>query len=194
MTWRIWWTSRNSNWHWTPPKSLSAWSAKTLTTPGDFGEGVVNPQNKLSRPIAFRHEVNFCPTRRPSSPTPSLKRNVLDASSRHAASEPSSSIRDVRRIATICSRTQAHVHCAGGPHRRLEITERIDAQGDVVIPLAQDEIEKIVEEIKALNVDAVVHVSRFWNVTVTREHLGRRCAPHCRNSGLPLIRSPAGNS
>ena len=29
-------------------------------------------------------------------------------------------------------------------HRRLEITERIDAQGDVVIPLAQDEIDQIV--------------------------------------------------
>ncbi len=40
-------------------------------------------------------------------------------------------------------------------HRRLEITERLDAQGEVVTPLAEDEIDDIVAALRAAEVEAV---------------------------------------
>jgi N-methylhydantoinase A len=39
--------------------------------------------------------------------------------------------------------------------RRFEVTERIDAKGNVVIPLALNELDELAERLNALNVDAV---------------------------------------
>ena len=61
-------------------------------------------------------------------------------------------------------------------HRRFEITERIDAQGDVVTPLADTEIDDLVEEIKNnLDVDAVAVSLLFSFLNDTHEKaLGER--------------------
>ncbi len=40
-------------------------------------------------------------------------------------------------------------------HRRLEITERVAADGSVVIPLAEDELPGLIDQLKALEVEAV---------------------------------------
>ena len=40
-------------------------------------------------------------------------------------------------------------------HLRLEITERLDAQGEVVTPLAEDEIDGVIEELRGAEVEAV---------------------------------------
>ena len=39
--------------------------------------------------------------------------------------------------------------------RRMEITERIGADGEVVLPLAEDEIDKLIEDLKAAGVEAI---------------------------------------
>ena len=40
-------------------------------------------------------------------------------------------------------------------HRRLEITERIAADGSVVTPLAEDEVDDLIADLRALEVEAV---------------------------------------
>src|SRR5215475_2553081 len=39
---------------------------------------------------------------------------------------------------------------------RLEVDERIDAEGEVVVPLAEDQVERAVERLRALGVEALV--------------------------------------
>lgn len=46
-------------------------------------------------------------------------------------------------------------------HRRYEITERVDAQGEVVTPLAEEELDAIVEELRAQKVEAVAVALMF---------------------------------
>lgn len=46
-------------------------------------------------------------------------------------------------------------------HRRYEISERIDAQGEVVTPLAEDELEAIIDALRAQEVEAVAVALMF---------------------------------
>ena len=39
---------------------------------------------------------------------------------------------------------------------RLEVDERVDAEGEVVVPLAEDQVERAVERLRALGVEALV--------------------------------------
>lgn len=58
---------------------------------------------------------------------------------------------------------------------RYEITERIDAQGDVVTPLAEDEIDGLIEKIKAAELEAVSVSLVFSFLNDTHERiLGER--------------------
>lgn len=46
---------------------------------------------------------------------------------------------------------------------RYEITERVDAQGEIVLPLAEGEIPALVEAIRAAKLEAVSVVVQFEN-------------------------------
>ena len=130
--------------------------AKTLTTPGDFGEGVVNALKQAIEAYNVPPDtVSLL-----SHATTVVTNAILEEKGARTALIATRGFRDILELRR-SSRADLYDMFQNPPavlvprHRRLEITERIDAQGDVVIPLAQDEINQIVEEIKALNVDAV---------------------------------------
>ena len=130
--------------------------AKTLTTPGDFGEGVVNALKQAIEAYSVPPDtVSLL-----SHATTVVTNAILEEKGARTALIATRGFRDILELRR-SSRADLYDMFQDPPavlvprHRRLEITERIDAQGDVVIPLAQDEIDQIVEEIKALNVDAV---------------------------------------
>ena len=130
--------------------------AKTLTTPGDFGEGVVNALKQAIKAFSVPPDaVSLL-----SHATTVVTNAILEEKGARTALIATRGFRDILELRR-SSRADLYDMFQDPPavlvprHRRLEITERIDAQGDVVIPLAQNEIDQIVEEIKALNVDAV---------------------------------------
>ncbi|MEL0112128.1 MAG: hydantoinase/oxoprolinase family protein, partial [Rickettsiales bacterium] len=73
-------------------------------------------------------------------------------------------------------------------HRRLEISERIDAQGDVVIPLADGEINDLIAEIRTQDVEAVAVSLLFSFLNDTHEKvLGQRL--RAALPGMPVFLS-----
>ncbi|MEC8846054.1 MAG: hydantoinase/oxoprolinase family protein [Pseudomonadota bacterium] len=130
--------------------------AKTPTTPEDFGRGVLNGLNdalaKYSIPPA---EVTLL-----SHATTVVTNALLEEKGARIAHVSTRGFRDVLELRRSARADLYDLHqdppaVLVPRHRRLEITERIAADGSVVTPLAEDEVDDLIADLRALEVEAV---------------------------------------
>ena len=130
--------------------------AKTPTTPDDFGRGVLNGLNdalaKYGMPAG---EVTLL-----SHATTVVTNALLEEKGARTALVSTKGFRDLLELrrsarADLYDLFQDPPAVLVPRHRRLEITERVAADGSVVIPLAEDELPSLIAQLKALEVEAV---------------------------------------
>ena len=130
--------------------------AKTPTTPDDFGRGVLNGLNEaLAKYGLPAGDVTLL-----SHATTVVTNALLENKGARIALVSTRGFRDVLELrrsarADLYDLFQDPPAVLVPRHRRLEVTERIGAGGEVVIPLAENELPALVEQLKALDVEAV---------------------------------------
>src|SRR5262245_32061920 len=130
--------------------------AKVPSTPGDLTEGVVRAlEMAMSRYAVAAPEVTLL-----SHATTVVTNAILGEQGARAALITTRGFRDVLELRR-SARADLYDLFQDAPatliprRRRFEITERVGADGDVVTPLAEDEIDALVAALKAARVDAV---------------------------------------
>ena len=130
--------------------------AKVLTTPRDFGQGVIDgirqglDQNRIE-PV----DVALL-----SHATTVVTNALLEKKGARAGFIATRGFRDIPELRR-SSRPDLYDLFQDGPgilvprRHRFEITERIDAQGEVVTPLAEDEIQPLIDAIRAAGLQTV---------------------------------------
>ena len=186
--------------------------AKVPTTPRDLAEGVLSALDSAMQrhgDRARRRRV-CCRTPPPSSPTPSWRRRAPAPrwSPRAASATCWSCGARPAPTSTTCSRMRRPRSIPR--RRRFEITERIGADGAVVTPLAEGEIDGLIAELKAARVQAVAVALLFSFLNPEHErrlgarlraalpgipiYLSWRCCPRSRSSSAPAPRRCAPTS
>ena len=130
--------------------------AKVPTTPRDFGEGVVQAlEIALRENGVAADEVTLL-----SHATPVVTNAILEGKGARTVLVSTHGFRDVLEIrrsarADLYDLFQDPPGILVPRHCRLEVTERIDAAGDVVTPLDETEIDDIVSFIRENDIEAV---------------------------------------
>jgi N-methylhydantoinase A len=129
---------------------------KVSTTPGDFGEGVIEAlRMALGESGVEAKDVTLL-----SHATTVVTNALLEGKGARTALVCTRGFRDVLEIRR-GTRSDLYDLFQDGPavlvprHCRLEVTERLDAEGAVVTPLDESEIDGIVDFIKAHELEAV---------------------------------------
>jgi N-methylhydantoinase A len=156
--------------------------SKVPTTPDDLAAGVLSAlQIAMNRYAVAPAEVELL-----SHATTVVTNAILQESGARAAFVATRGFRDLLELRR-SARAELYDLFQDPPatlvprHRRFEITERIGADGAVVTPLAEEEIEPLIAALKALRVEAVA-VSLLFSF-LNPEH-ERRLAARLR-AGLP---------
>jgi len=130
--------------------------AKVLTTPHDFGEAVIDGiRQGLKRETIEASDVSLL-----AHATTVVTNALLEHKGARAGIVTTRGFRDVLELRR-SARADLYDLFQDGPavlvprRWRFEITERIDAQGAVVTPLAENEIDGLVAEIQAAKLEAV---------------------------------------
>lgn len=130
--------------------------AKVSTTPHDFGEGVVDGlKQAIEEEGVVPAEVSFV-----SHATTVVTNALLESKGARVALVCTRGFRDLLELRR-SARSDLYDLNQDAPsvlvprHCRLEVNERIDAQGDVVIALDASDIDVLIENIRGLNVDAI---------------------------------------
>lgn len=163
--------------------------AKTLTTPRDFGAGVVNALTEAIEAYDLPPgDVTLL-----SHATTVVTNAILEEKGARTALIATRGFKDILELRR-SSRSDLYDLFQDPPavlvprHRRLEISERIDAQGDVVIPLADGEIDDLIAEIRTQDVEAVAVSLLFSFLNDTHEKvLGQRL--RAALPGMPVFLS-----
>ncbi len=130
--------------------------AKALTTPGDFAKGVLDALGGALR----RYGVTPSQVGLLVHATTVVTNAILEEKGARAALVTTRGFRDVLELRR-SSRRDLYDLFQDPPsvlvprRRRLEITERIGADGNVVTPLDENEIDSLIAEIKATNAEAI---------------------------------------
>lgn len=130
--------------------------AKTATTPRDFGQGVINGlQDAIGEYKIDTERVSLL-----SHATTIVTNALLEEKGVKAALITTRGFKDVLELrrsarADLYDLFQDPPSVLIPRHRRYEITERISAEGEIVVPLAADEIDELVVELKREKVEAV---------------------------------------
>ena len=130
--------------------------AKVLTTPGDFGEGVLQGL----RQGLDEHGIAAAEVALLSHATTVVTNALLEGKGAPAAFIATRGFRDILELRR-SARADLYDLFQDGPsvliprRHRLEITERIDAQGAVVTPLAEEEVAGLVAAIRAAGIRTV---------------------------------------
>jgi N-methylhydantoinase A len=129
---------------------------KTSTTPQNFAAGVIEALSTAMQ----RHDVKASNVTLFSHATTVVTNAILEQKGAKTALITTRGFRDVlelRRSARsrLYDRNQDPPAVLIPRHRRYEITERIGAEGEVVSPLQEDELQEIVEKIKNNETEAV---------------------------------------
>jgi N-methylhydantoinase A len=130
--------------------------AKVPTTPGDLSEGVIGALAMAMR----RHGVAAADVGLLSHATTVVTNAILEERGARAALVTTRGFRDVLELRR-SARANLYDLFQDAPasliprRRRFEITERIGADGTVVTPLAEDEIDGLIATLKGARVDAV---------------------------------------
>ena len=130
--------------------------AKTPTTPTDFGKAVLTGlYDSLDRYGVQPDEVSLL-----SHATTVVTNSILEGKGARTALISTRGFRDVLELRR-SARSDLYDMFQDPPrvlvprHRRLEITERLDATGTAIVPLAESEIPGLIKELKDLKVEAV---------------------------------------
>jgi len=130
--------------------------AKVATTPEDFGRGVIEALEAALDENGVRpDEVSLL-----AHATTIVTNALLEERGARTALIATRGFRDVLELRR-SARADLYDLFQDAPsvlvprHARLEITERIDAQGEVVTPLAEDEIDDIVAFVRDHRIQAV---------------------------------------
>ena len=130
--------------------------AKTPTTPSDFGKAVLSGlHDALDRYGVQPDEVSLL-----SHATTVVTNSILEENGACTALISTRGFRDVLELRR-SARSDLYDMLQDPPrvlvprHRRLEITERLDATGTVIVPLDESEIPGLIKELKDLEVEAV---------------------------------------
>lgn len=130
--------------------------AKTATTPQDFGQGVLNGlQDAIAEYGVVAENVGLL-----SHATTIVTNALLEEKGVKAALITTRGFRDVLELrrsarADLYDLFQDPPAVLVPRSCRFEITERISAEGEVVVPLAVDEIDGLIERIRAEKFEAV---------------------------------------
>ncbi len=130
--------------------------AKVSTTPRDLAEGVLT----ALRSAIEGHGVEAADVGFLSHATTVVTNALLEAKGARTALVTTRGFRDVLELRR-SARSDLYDLFQDPPsvlvprHLRLELTERLDAQGEVVVPLAEDEIDAVIDFIEAHEVEAV---------------------------------------
>jgi N-methylhydantoinase A len=163
--------------------------AKVPSTPGDLTEGVVRAlEMAMARYAVAAPEVKLL-----SHATTVVTNAILAESGARAALITTRGFRDVLELRR-SARADLYDLFQDAPstliprRRRFEITERVGADGAVVTPLAEDEIDTLVAALKAAQVDAVAVSLLFSFLNPQHE---RRLAARLRAAlpGVPIYLS-----
>ena len=130
--------------------------AKTPTTPSDFGKAVLSGlHDALDRYGVQPDEVSLL-----SHATTVVTNSILEENGARTALISTRGFRDVLELRR-SARSDLYDMFQDSPrvlvprHRRLEITERLDATGTVIVPLAESEIPGLIKQLEDLDVEAV---------------------------------------
>ena len=130
--------------------------SKTPTTPSDFGKAVLTGlYDSLDRYGVKSDEVSLL-----SHATTVVTNSILEGKGARTALISTRGFRDVLELRR-SARSDLYDMFQDPPrvlvprHRRLEITERLDATGTAIVPLAESEIPGLIKELKNLKVEAV---------------------------------------
>jgi N-methylhydantoinase A len=158
--------------------------AKVPSTPGDLTQGVVRAlEMAMSRYAVAAPEVTLL-----SHATTVVTNAILGEHGARAALITTRGFRDVLELRR-SARADLYDLFQDAPatliprRRRFEITERVGADGAVVTPLAEDEIDALVAALKAARIDAVAISFLFSFLNPQHE---RRLAARLR-AALPVV-------
>jgi N-methylhydantoinase A len=130
--------------------------AKVLTTPGNLAEGVLAALETAMR----RYQVAAAEVGLLSHATTVVTNAILEQTGTRAALVTTRGFRDVLELRR-SARANLYDLFQDAPatliprRRRFEITERVGADGAVVTPLAENEIDPLIAALKAVHVDAI---------------------------------------
>jgi N-methylhydantoinase A len=150
--------------------------AKTATTPQDFGQGVLNGlRDAIAEYGVAPNEVGLL-----SHATTIVTNALLEEKGVKAALITTRGFRDVLELRR-SARADLYDLFQDSPavlvprSSRFEVTERISAQGEVVTPLALDEVDALIERIRAEKYEAVAVTLLFSFLNSDHERaLGER--------------------
>ena len=162
---------------------------KVPSTPADYASGVIDGLNTVGdgRGIGFL-----------SHATTVVTNAILESKGARTALVTTRGFRDVLEIrrqarAELYDMFQPAPQILAPRHLRLEVTERVDAQGQVTTPLAVDELDPLIAFLQAHQVEAVAVCLLFSFLNPDHERtIGdalRARLPACQ--GLPLQRGAA---
>jgi N-methylhydantoinase A len=163
--------------------------AKVATTPHDFGQGVIEGiRQGLDRSRIDPATVSLL-----SHATTVVTNALLEKKGARAAFVATRGFRDILELRR-SSRPDLYDLFQDAPsvlvprRHRFEITERIDAQGDVVTPLAEDELPALIEAVRTADVQTVAVSFLFSFLNDTHE---RRVGAALREAlpGIPVFLS-----
>jgi N-methylhydantoinase A len=130
--------------------------AKVLTTPGDLAAGVLHAlQSAMRRYDVVNTEVGLL-----SHATTVVTNAILEGKGARAALITTRGFRDVLELRR-SARANLYDLFQDAPvtlvprRRRFEISERIGADGKIVTPLAESEIDGLIAALKSTGIDAV---------------------------------------
>jgi N-methylhydantoinase A len=130
--------------------------AKVLTTPADFGQGVIDGITRGLRD----NEIDPAAVSLLAHATTVVTNALLEKKGARCGFIATRGFRDILELRR-SSRPDLYDLFQNGPgvlvprRHRFEITERIDAQGAVVTPLAEDELPALIEAIRAAGLQTV---------------------------------------
>ena len=150
--------------------------AKALTTPRDFAAGVLAALDQAMRGNA----IAACDVGLLCHATTVVTNALLEETGARAGLVATRGFRDVLELRR-SSRGDLYDLFQDAPstliprHRRFEISERIGADGSIVVPLAEAEIEGLIADLRAVKVDSIAVALLFSFLNPEHEHrLGQR--------------------
>ena len=158
---------------------------KCLTTPRDFGQGVIDGLRAGLRAAAIRpDDVNLL-----AHATTIVTNALLEGKGAPAAFVATRGFRDILELRR-SSRADLYDLLQDPPavliprRHRFEITERIGAAGEIVTPLAHDELPALIEAIRATGVPTIAVCLMFSFLNDTHE----RALGAALRAALPDVR------
>jgi N-methylhydantoinase A len=130
--------------------------AKTPTTPANFTDGViVGLEEAIAANGIQSGQVSLL-----AHATTIVTNTLLEEKGCRAALVTTRGFRDVLELRR-SARAELYNMFQEAPsvliprHRRIEVTERVSSEGEVVVPLEEAEIDRLIETLKALDVEAL---------------------------------------